>query len=77
MTALHYITDWNKMVYLNHQKPFRGRSLVDNMGLVMAYGNDMSFADIFAEQLKNIMPLRVLWRQIEADSATLYLGRAQ
>jgi len=55
MTALHYITDWNKMVYLNHQKPFRGRSLVDNMGLVMAYGNDMSFADIFAEQLKNIM----------------------
>lgn len=55
MTALHFITDWNKMVYLNHGKPFRGRSLVDNMGLVMAYGNDISFADIFIEQLKNIM----------------------
>jgi D-sedoheptulose 7-phosphate isomerase len=55
MTALHYITDWNKMVYLNHGKQFRGRSLVDNMGLVMAYGNDTSFADIFIEQLKNLM----------------------
>lgn len=55
MTALHYITDWNKMVYLKHGKPFRGRSLVDNMGLVMAYGNDISFADIFSEQLKNVM----------------------
>lgn len=55
MTALHYITDWNKMVYLNHGRQFRGRSLVDNMGLVMAYGNDTSFADIFIEQLKNLM----------------------
>lgn len=55
MTALHFITDWNKMVYLKHGKPFRGRSLVDNMGLVMAYGNDISFADIFIEQLKNLL----------------------
>lgn len=55
MTALHFITDWNKMVYLSSGKPFRGRSLVDNMGLVMAYGNDISFADIFAEQLKNLL----------------------
>ncbi|GLV28234.1 phosphoheptose isomerase [Sphingobium sp. TomTYG75] len=55
MTALHFITDWNKMVYLKHGKPFRGRSLVDNMGLLMAYGNDISFEDIFIEQLKNVM----------------------
>lgn len=55
MTALHFITDWNKMVYLKHGKQFRGRSLVDNMGLLMAYGNDISFEDIFIEQLKNLM----------------------
>ncbi len=55
MTALHFITDWNKMVYLSSGIPFRGRSLVDNMGLVMAYGNDISFADIFSEQLKNLL----------------------
>src|SRR5437763_8553777 len=60
MAALHFITDWNKMVFLSHGKPFRGRSLVDNMGLVMAYGNDISFADIFAEQLKNLMQPRDL-----------------
>ncbi|NBX85991.1 MAG: SIS domain-containing protein [Proteobacteria bacterium] len=55
MTALHLITDWNKSVYLNTKIPFRGRTLVDNMGLIMAYANDMSFADVFAEQLKNIL----------------------
>lgn len=55
MTALHFITDWNKSIYLKTGQPFRGRTLVDNMGLLMAYGNDLSFADIFAEQLKNIM----------------------
>lgn len=55
MTALHFITDWNKMVHLSHGKPFRGRSLVDNMGLIMAYANDISFADIFLEQLKNLL----------------------
>ncbi len=55
MTALHFITDWNKMIYLSSNKSFRGRSLVDNMGLVMAYGNDISFDDIFVEQLKNIL----------------------
>ncbi|WP_316151119.1 SIS domain-containing protein [Cupriavidus sp. BIC8F] len=55
MTALHFITDWNKSVFMYGGKPFRGRSLVDNMGLVMAYGNDISFQDIFVEQLKNIL----------------------
>jgi D-sedoheptulose 7-phosphate isomerase len=55
MTALHYITDWSKMVFAHTGKPFRGRTLVDNMGLIMAYGNDNSFADIFIEQLRNIM----------------------
>ena len=54
MTALHFVNDWNKSVFMAKGIPFRGRSLVDNMGLVMAYGNDLSFQDIFVEQLKNI-----------------------
>jgi len=55
LTALHFINDWNKSVYMATGTPFRGRSLVDNMGLVMAYGNDNSFEDIFIEQLKNVL----------------------
>jgi D-sedoheptulose 7-phosphate isomerase len=54
MTALHFVTDWNKMVHMHTGKPFRGRSLVDNMGLLTAYGNDLSYADIFSEQVKNL-----------------------
>lgn len=55
VTALHFITDWNKSVFMHGKHPFRGRCLVDNIGLVMAYGNDISFEDIFVEQLKNIL----------------------
>jgi D-sedoheptulose 7-phosphate isomerase len=55
MTALHFQTDWAKNIYLKTGRPFRGRSLVDNMGLVMAYSNDFSFQDVFIEQLKNIL----------------------
>ena len=55
LTALHFINDWNKSVFMSTGQPFRGRSLVDNVGLVMAYGNDNSFADIFFEQLKNVL----------------------
>jgi D-sedoheptulose 7-phosphate isomerase len=55
MTALHFITDWAKMIPAATGKPFYGRTLVDNMGMLTAYGNDVSFADIFSEQLKNIL----------------------
>ena len=55
MIALHFVTDWNKSVYLHSGRQFRGRSLVDNLGLLMAYANDVSYDDVFVEQLKNIM----------------------
>jgi D-sedoheptulose 7-phosphate isomerase len=55
LTALHFITDWNKSIHLATKRPFRGRSLVDNVGLAFAYSNDISFADVFSEQLKNIL----------------------
>jgi len=55
LTALHFVNDWNKSIFMSTGKAFRGRSLVDNMGLVMSYGNDISFQDIFVEQLKNLI----------------------
>ena len=55
LTALHYINDWNKTLFLSKKRQFRGRSLVDNIGLIMSYANDISFEDVFIEQLKNIL----------------------
>jgi D-sedoheptulose 7-phosphate isomerase len=54
MTALHFITDWNKSIFMSSGRSFRGRSLVDNMGLASAYANDCSYQDVFVEQLRNI-----------------------
>jgi D-sedoheptulose 7-phosphate isomerase len=54
-TASHYITDWNKMVNLATGKRFRGISLCDNVGLITAYGNDISYDEVFSGQLKAIM----------------------
>ena len=55
LTAQHFINDWNKSVFLASGKPFRGRCLTENMGLVTAYANDVCYQDIFIEQLKNIL----------------------
>ena len=49
-TASHFITDWNKMVNLATSKKFRGISLCDNIGLITAYGNDLSYDDVFSGQ---------------------------
>jgi D-sedoheptulose 7-phosphate isomerase len=54
ITALHFATDWSKGVFEATRRPFRGRSLMDNMGIVTAYANDVSYADVFVEQLRNI-----------------------
>jgi D-sedoheptulose 7-phosphate isomerase len=55
LTALHFINDWNKSIFMHGGLPFRGRSLVDNIGILMSYANDISFQDVFIEQLKNIL----------------------
>lgn len=54
-TASHYITDWNKMVNLATGKKFRGISLCDNIGLITAYGNDISYDEVFSGQLRAIL----------------------
>lgn len=53
--ASHYITDWNKMVTLATGRPFRGISLCDNIGIMTALANDVSFDEIFVGQLKAIL----------------------
>ena len=55
LTALHFINDWSKSIFLATGIPFYGRSLCDNIGVVMAYSNDLSYEDVFVEQLKNVM----------------------
>ncbi|MBX7156829.1 MAG: SIS domain-containing protein [Verrucomicrobiae bacterium] len=55
LTASHYITDWNKSAILTHSKKFRGVCLNDNMGLITAYSNDISYEKVFSEQLKNVL----------------------
>jgi len=52
MTALHYVTDWSKSITHATGRPFRGRSLIDNTGVITAYSNDVSYQDVFVEQLK-------------------------
>lgn len=54
-TASHYITDWNKMVNLATGRKFRGISLTDNIGLITAYGNDLSYEEVFSGQVAAIM----------------------
>lgn len=52
--ASHYITDWNKMTLINTGMEFKGYSLCDNIGIITAYANDVSYDAIFAEQLKSL-----------------------
>ncbi len=54
-TASHYITDWNKMFNLASGKKLRGLSLNDNVGLISAYGNDLSYDEVFAGQIRALM----------------------
>ena len=54
-TASHYITDWAKMGNLATGRRYRGFSLCDNVGLITAYANDISYDEIFAGQLKALM----------------------
>ena len=53
--ASHFITDWNKMVNLATGRRFRGISLCDNIGIITAFANDVSYDEVFAGQLKAIL----------------------
>lgn len=51
-TASHYVCDFNKGISLNQDKKYRFICLNDNIPSMMAYGNDLSYEDIFLYPLQ-------------------------
>ncbi len=54
-TASHVVCDFNKGVCLDLDKKFKFVCLNDNLASILAYGNDISYDDIFCLQLKNYL----------------------
>lgn len=54
-TASHFACDINKGVSFGKEKRFKVICLNDNVPTMLAYANDISYEDIFVEQLKNFM----------------------
>lgn len=54
-TASHFACDINKGVSFGKVRRFKVLCLNDNIATILAYANDVSYDDIFVEQLKNIM----------------------
>jgi len=54
-TASHFICDLNKGVSYGRPKRFRGISLNDNLATMTAYANDVTYEDVFVEQLRNFL----------------------
>ena len=52
-TASHYVTDWGKMRFVNKELKFKSLCLSDNIGMLTAYGNDISYNNIFDYSLSN------------------------
>ncbi|MEE9567248.1 MAG: SIS domain-containing protein [Desulfobacteria bacterium] len=54
-TASHFACDINKGTCGGEKKRFRVICLNDNVPTMLAYANDMSYDDVFVEQLKNFL----------------------
>lgn len=54
-TASHFAADLNKGVSLGLEKRFKIICLNDNIPTMLAYANDLSYNDVFVEQLKNFL----------------------
>ncbi|MEW6586263.1 MAG: SIS domain-containing protein [Nitrospirota bacterium] len=54
-TSSHFACDINKGVSYGKDRRFKIICLNDNLPIIMAYANDVSYNDIFVEQLKNFM----------------------
>ncbi|MBN2121177.1 MAG: SIS domain-containing protein [Candidatus Omnitrophica bacterium] len=55
LNASHFASDLNKEASLGKPKRFKVTCLNDSPALISSYANDISYADIFSEQLKNFM----------------------
>jgi len=58
-TASHFACDLGKgtlqRVYDQNEKRFRVMSLTDNVAIMTAFANDLSYEDIFVQQLNNLV----------------------
>lgn len=54
-TASHFCCDFNKGMSCNQDKRFKLICLNDNVATMLAYANDVSYDDVFVEQLKNFL----------------------
>lgn len=58
-TASHFACDLGKgtlqRIYDNTERRFRVISLTDNVAVMTAYANDLSFDEIFVQQLRNLV----------------------
>jgi D-sedoheptulose 7-phosphate isomerase len=54
-TASHMMNDLNKMTSFAGVPRFRAIALTDNMPYITAIGNDIEYADVFVEQLRNLL----------------------
>jgi D-sedoheptulose 7-phosphate isomerase len=52
-TASHFCCDMVKGASFNREKRFRIMALTDSLPTLTAYSNDVSYASVFVEQLKN------------------------
>jgi len=55
VTASHFACDINKGVSMGLQKRFKVICLNDSLATMLAYANDVSYEDVFVEQLKNFL----------------------
>jgi D-sedoheptulose 7-phosphate isomerase len=54
-TALHWACDFNKGCNVGRETRFRVMCLNENISTMLAYANDLSYEDIFVEQLRNFL----------------------
>lgn len=54
-TASHMMNDLSKMTTVAGAQRFRAIALTDNVPYMTAIGNDIEYADIFVEQLRNLL----------------------
>lgn len=52
-TASHFVSDLQKTVIVKNENRIKAISLADNIPVILAWSNDVSFDQIFEEQLKN------------------------
>lgn len=54
-TASHFCADLLKTAIIKGENRFQAFSLADNNPVILAWSNDVSYDDIFVEQLKNLL----------------------